>query len=169
MTKSSASAASDESEDYIDIPSEEITAQQPSWWQRAWRKVRRQQPELITDARRSPAENRDHRIKVYSWMQAVRVPFLLLSGWTYMELRNWVLSTILFLISVPISWVSVVIGNGKGEVRDKRQRNVYKPALYRQQAYAALQASTQQTEVGQPTTPQTALPRSDSTESEQDN
>ncbi|MDO4928534.1 MAG: DUF3099 domain-containing protein [Corynebacterium sp.] len=133
----SATHAHSHAEPPIDIPANDVAAQQPGMWQRWWRALRGKRPELVTDAQRSPTQNREHRIKVYTWMQAVRVPFLLLSGWTYLELRNWVLSGILFIISVPISWISVVIGNGHGEKRDSRRQQVYKPAQFRYQQYAS--------------------------------
>jgi len=40
-------------------------------------------------------------------------------------------------ISIPLPWISVVVANDGNEVRDKRSRNVYKPAAARQKQLAA--------------------------------
>lgn len=104
------------------------------------RLLRRRRAELITTARRSPAENLRHRERVYTWLQLSRVPALLVSAGSYIWLGDWIFSGILFLISVPLPWIAVVIANGKGEVREKRTRNVYKPQAAREY-YAAVEAA----------------------------
>ena len=42
-------------------------------------------------------------------------------------------------MTFPLPWIAVVIGNGKGQPKDKREKNVYKPALARQMAQAQAQ------------------------------
>ncbi len=113
----------------------------PGGGRRGWRKLlRRRRAELITTARRSPAENLRHRERVYTWLQLSRVPALLISAGSYLWLGDWIFSGILFLISIPLPWIAVVIANGKGEVREKRTRNVYKPQVAREY-YAAVDAA----------------------------
>lgn len=114
---------------------------------RAWRKISGHRSVLITDAKRTPYENLRHRERVYAWLQGARVPFLLASGATYMWWQNWIVSALLFAISVPLPWIAVVIANGHGEPRDKRAPKVYKPAVARfeveqAQAAQALQAGS---------------------------
>lgn len=87
---------------------------------------------LITDAKRSPEQNLQHREHMYKWLQGSRVPFLLASGVAYMWMHSIVLSVILFLISIPLPWIAVVVANGVGEPKDPRSPAVYKPALNRQ-------------------------------------
>ena len=106
------------------------------------RLLRRRRAELITTARRSPAENLRHRERVYTWLQLSRLPALLISAGSYLWLGDWIISGILFIISIPLPWIAVVIANGKGEVRDKRTRNVYRPQAAREY-YAAVEASRQ--------------------------
>ena len=102
--------------------------------------LRRRRAELITTARRSPAENLRHRERVYTWLQLSRMPALLVSAGSYLWLGDWIISGALFIVSVPLPWIAVVIANGRGEVRDKRTRNVYKPQASRD-FYAAVDAA----------------------------
>lgn len=44
----------------------------------------------------------------------------------------WILALVLAVISIPLPGIAVVIANGKGEPVDKRERNIYKPAAYRE-------------------------------------
>lgn len=97
---------------------------------------------LITDAKRSPEQNLQSREAQYLWLQALRVPFILLSIASAWWLGNWWIATILFIVSVPLPWIAVMLGNAKGESRDPREKNIYKPALSR--AYAALEERSQQ-------------------------
>lgn len=94
---------------------------------------------LITDARRTPAQNRQHRERVYAILQGSRVPFLLLSALTYMVWHEIYVSALLFLVSVPLPWIAVVLANGRGEPRDERMPQVYKPAAERARREAAQQ------------------------------
>lgn len=87
---------------------------------------------LITDAAYTPEQNRQSRERQYAVLQGLRLPFILAAiaaAWANM----WVLASVLFVVSVPLPWIAVVRGNAHGEVRDTRQKNVYKPAAARQQ------------------------------------
>lgn len=110
---------------------------------RAGRRFRlRHRAELITDARRSPAEDLRRREHIYAWLQGARLPALLISAGSYLWLGDWILSGLLFVISVPLPWIAVVIANGRGEPRDKRTRNVYKPQVAREyNAHLAAEAA----------------------------
>lgn len=97
---------------------------------------------LITDAKQTPEQNLQSREAQYLWLQALRIPFILLSIASAWWLGNWWIATLLFIVSVPLPWVAVMLGNAKGESRDPREKNVYKPALSR--AYAALEEQSRQ-------------------------
>jgi len=97
----------------------------------------RRKAALITSAKRSPQENLRSRERAYLIMQGMRLPFVFLSIAAVMWWHNWVLAIIFFAISIPLPWSSVVVANDGNEVRDKRSRNVYKPAAARQQQLAA--------------------------------
>lgn len=87
---------------------------------------------LITDASYTPEQNRQSREKQYAVLQGLRLPFIIAAiaaAWA----NWWVLAGILFVVSVPLPWIAVVRGNAQGEVRDTRQKNVYKPAVARQE------------------------------------
>lgn len=65
-------------------------------------------------------------------VQGVRLPLILvalglISLWHH---PGW--AAVLFGISIPLPWIAVVIANGRGEPRDPRTNQVYKPAVYRQ-------------------------------------
>lgn len=98
---------------------------------RLWRRLRGHRAALVTDAKRSAQENLRHRERAYAWLQGLRIPFLLAAGATYVWLENWWLSSLLFVISVPLPWIAVVVANGVGEPRDSRAPKVYKPAVAR--------------------------------------
>lgn len=101
---------------------------------------RRAQRALITDAIRSPEQNRRSREKRYLLLQGVRLPLIVLCLVAAFVWQNWVLAAIFFTVSVPLPWISVMVANGDGEVREKRERNVYKPAVARAQLEAERQA-----------------------------
>ena len=101
--------------------------------------LRHHRVELITDARQSPLENWQHRRTVYNWLQGSRIPILLLAGGAYWLWENWLITGILFAISVPLPWIAVVIANGVGQARDPRRPQVYKPQAVREQKAAASQ------------------------------
>ncbi|WP_026196027.1 DUF3099 domain-containing protein [Corynebacterium lubricantis] len=110
--------------------------------------------QLITDAIRTPEQNRHSREVRYLILQLSRIPFILISM-VLAFTGNWGLAAIFFIISIPLPWISVVIANGKGEVRDKRTRNVYKPAAARYMAMeaerrAALEAGESSGEASDP-------------------
>ena len=102
--------------------------------ERASRRFRRGRKSraLITDASYTPEQNRQSREKQYAILQGLRLPFIVAAvaaAWAHW----WVLAGILFVVSVPLPWIAVVRGNAQGEVRDTRQKNVYKPAMARQE------------------------------------
>jgi len=152
--------------DSIDEPDDPAgEADSPARRQRRLR-LRRRRAELITTAKRSPAENLRHRERVYTWLQASRLPALLISAGSYLWLGDWIVSGILFLISVPLPWIAVVIANGQGEVRDKRSRNTYKPQVAREY-YAAVEAE-RRAQVEGPTRPELGKGHSDIIDHEED-
>ena len=107
--------------------------EQPSS-ERASRRFRRGRKSraLITDASYTPEQNRQSREKQYAVLQGLRLPFIVAAvaaAWA----SWWVLAGILFVVSVPLPWIAVVRGNAQGEVRDTRRKNVYKPAVARQE------------------------------------
>lgn len=92
---------------------------------------RRGRRALITDAVRSPEQNRRSRERQYVILQGLRIPFILGAiGAAFAQM--WVIASILFVISVPLPWIAVVLGNAKGDPRDSRMKNVYKPAAARE-------------------------------------
>lgn len=95
------------------------------------RRRRRGTRALITDAIRSPEQNRQSREKRYLFLQGIRLPFIVLCLLSAFAWHNWWLAMVFFVVSVPLPWISVMVANGQGEVRDKRQKNVYKPAVAR--------------------------------------
>lgn len=101
------------------------------------RRTARSNRALITDAKHSPEQNRQSRERQYAILQGLRLPFMLASiaaafyNW-------WVLAAVLFVVSVPLPWIAVVMGNAVGEPRDTRTKNVYKPAAARE--YERLEA-----------------------------
>lgn len=97
---------------------------------------RRKSVSLITTAAASPLDNLHKREVMYAWLQGSRIPFLLLSAVAYLWLHSLILSGICFLISIPLPWIAVVIANGKGEVKDPREKAIYKPQLVREAAAA---------------------------------
>ena len=99
----------------------------------------RKKAALITSAQRSQSENRRSRERAYLIMQGLRLPFVFLSIAAVMWWHNWWLAILFFAISIPLPWISVVVANDGHEVRDKRTRNVYKPAVERQAQIAAAQ------------------------------
>lgn len=119
--------------DWVDVEAEEASAS-PSLKRRF--RLRSPKSFLITDAKRSPEQNRHSRERIYLILQLARIPFILISI-LLAVLGSWWLATVFFLISVPLPWISVVIANGQGEPRDKRSKNVYKPAVAR---YAQMEA-----------------------------
>ncbi|MGP6173012.1 DUF3099 domain-containing protein [Corynebacterium sp. A21] len=116
---------------YEDVPEDPSTGGPP---RRRRFRLHRRPATLITTAARSASENRHHRERVYAAIQIARVPLLVLCGLSVFWWENWWVTGILFLISVPLPAVAVVIANEKGERRDPRSRNVYKPAIIRELA-----------------------------------
>lgn len=116
---------------YEDVPEESADAKPR---RRRWFTLRRRRAALITNLHRSVEENRHSRERVYAILQGVRIPLLILSAITLFWLENWPLSLLLFAISIPLPAVAVILANEKGEKRDPRAPNVYKPALMREEA-----------------------------------
>ena len=87
---------------------------------------------LITDAVTTPEQNRRSREKQYAVLQGLRLPFILAAiaaAWQ----NWWIVAAVLFVVSVPLPWIAVVLGNAQGEKRDPRSKNVYKPAVAREE------------------------------------
>lgn len=97
---------------------------------------------LITDAKQSPEQNRQSRERQYAVLQGLRLPFILAAiAAAFYEL--WILAAVLFVISVPLPWIAVVLGNAVGEPRETRTKNVYKPAAARENARVEAQIEAQ--------------------------
>ncbi|WKD61374.1 hypothetical protein CCICO_06770 [Corynebacterium ciconiae DSM 44920] len=135
-------------DEYVDEPAEQHSAEETastsarrSRLQALRRRMRK--AELITDARRTSAQNYRHRKTVYAILQGSRIPFLFLSAATYFLWENMVVSGILFVISTLLPWVAVVIANGAGEPEDKRHPRQYKPDVQRAQRAAHARAMEQ--------------------------
>ncbi|MDO4760706.1 MAG: DUF3099 domain-containing protein [Corynebacterium sp.] len=111
---------------------------------------RRKNVILVTTAGQSVSENRRKREKQYTWIQGVRLPFLVLAALAYMYFNSVLIASVLFIISVPLPWIAVVIANGVGEPRDSRAPAVYKPAAIRAQMASQIHASSQQSVGGGP-------------------
>ena len=86
---------------------------------------------LITDAKLTPGQDRKRREIQYGIFQFLRVPSLLIAGF-FLYMHWWLLAAIVVGVTFPLPWIAVVIGNGRGEKKDKREKNVYKPAVARQ-------------------------------------
>ena len=97
------------------------------------KRQRRANRALITDATYSPEQNRRSRESQYLLLQGIRLPFIALSMLAAFWGHNWWLAAVFFIVSIPLPWISVMVANGQGEVRDARSKNVYKPALVREE------------------------------------
>ncbi|WP_245622077.1 DUF3099 domain-containing protein [Corynebacterium oculi] len=111
------------------------------------RGLRRRRVALITDAHRTPEQNLRHRERLYGIMQGVRLPLIFLAMLALVAWDNWWVAGALFCVSIPMPWLAVVVANGRGEPRDPRAQQVYKPALARQQQAAALAAPADRQEL----------------------
>lgn len=117
---------------------------------RTRRRLRRLVPrraELITDKRRSPAENLRHRERLYMILQLSRIPFLILAVVAFLWWENWIISALLFVISIPMPWIAVVFANAQGEPRDRRAPQVYKPGIAREAEIRRQLAASRQAEL----------------------
>ena len=97
-----------------------------------WNRRQRGSSVLITDARESPGQDRHRREVVYTILQLIRVPALLLSIYLAYVHSAWLIAALVTGVTFPLPWIAVVIANAKGKPKDKRERNTYKPALARQ-------------------------------------
>ena len=136
-----------EDEQTVDIDADDVDASVSS----RPRRHRRIARALITDAVTSPEQNRQSREKQYAILQGLRLPFILAAIWAAW-MSWWVFAAVLFVVSVPLPWIAVVLGNAQGEKRDSRSKNVYKPAVVREEIrlensrHAALGGSSSSTD-----------------------
>lgn len=110
-------------DEFIDGESEETR-------KRSW--LRRRRAALITDAKVTSEQHRRRREVVYFILQASRIPLLILAFLSFVIWQNWTLTTIFFVLSVPMPGIAVVIANERNQKRDPRQPVVYKPAIARE-------------------------------------
>ncbi|MGP5110290.1 DUF3099 domain-containing protein [Corynebacterium casei] len=103
------------------------------WW-------KRKESVLITDAEVSPGQDRHRREIGYGILMFLRVPSLLLTVWVIYAYNAWLLGAFISAITIPLPWIAVVFANARGQKRDPRERNTYKPALARQARAEALAA-----------------------------
>ena len=103
------------------------------WW-------RRKSSVLITDAQISPGQDRHRREIGYGILMFLRVPSLLLSLWLIYAFNAWIPAALISGVTIPLPWIAVVFANARGQKRDPRERNTYKPALARQARTEALAA-----------------------------
>lgn len=95
---------------------------------------------MITDAEVSPGQDRHRREIGYGILMFLRVPSLLLTVWVIYAYNAWLLGAFISAITIPLPWIAVVFANARGQKRDPRERNTYKPALARQARAEALAA-----------------------------
>lgn len=91
---------------------------------------------LITTAKLAPGQDRHRREIIYSALQFLRVPSLLVAGAMVYVWQWWIPAALVVAVTFPLPWIAVVIGNGRGQKKDKREKAIYKPALVRQMAQA---------------------------------
>lgn len=103
------------------------------WW-------KRKESVLITDAEISPGQDRHRREIGYGILMFLRVPSLLLTVWVIYAYNAWLLGALISAVTIPLPWIAVVFANARGQKRDPRERNTYKPALARQARAEALAA-----------------------------
>lgn len=107
----------------------------PQTGRRGWaRPFRRREAHLITTAQLSPGQQLHRREVTYSILQFLRVPSLLIGGAIMYFFDAWLAGTLIIAVTFPLPWIAVVIGNAQGQRKDKREKNIYKPALARQMA-----------------------------------
>ena len=76
-------------------------------------------------------------------------PFLGLALVTFLWWDNWIISALLFVISVPMPWIAVMFANAQGEPRDRRAPRVYKPGVVRHMETERQLAEARQAEAGE--------------------
>ena len=62
---------------------------------------------LITDASYTPEQNRQSRERQYAVLQGLRIPFIL-GAFFAARSHLWVLASVLFVVSVPLPWLSLI-------------------------------------------------------------
>lgn len=108
---------------------------------------RRKDTHLITDAKMAPGQDRRRREITYAILQFIRVPSLFLGFYLIYAHEAWLWAALVVGVTIPLPWVAVVLANSKGQKKDERERNVYKPGLARQMAaQQAAQLAAQQAE-----------------------
>ncbi|WP_408931317.1 DUF3099 domain-containing protein [Corynebacterium sp. YSMAA1_1_D6] len=100
------------------------------------RRVFGREAHLITSAKLAPGQDRHRREVIYSILQFVRIPSLIIAGVLISVWHWWIAAAAVVAVTFPLPWIAVVIGNSRGQKRDKREKSVYKPALARQMAQA---------------------------------
>ncbi|WP_306506836.1 DUF3099 domain-containing protein [Corynebacterium sp.] len=100
------------------------------------RRVFGRETHLITSAKLAPGQDRHRREVIYSILQFVRIPSLIIAGVLISVWHWWIAAAAVVAVTFPLPWIAVVIGNSRGQKRDKREKSVYKPALARQMAQA---------------------------------
>src|SRR5699024_6189582 len=115
------------------------------WW-------RRRESVLITDAPVAPGQDRHRREIVYGVLMFLRVPSLLISLWLIYAYDAGLIAALISAITIPLPWVAVVFANARGQRRDSRERNTYKPALARPARAEAI-ASNNATQLEYPDSP----------------
>lgn len=111
---------------------------------RGFNPVRKKEVTLITDAQEAPGQSRHRREVVYGILQFIRVPSLLLAFYLIYAHQAWLWAALVVAVTLPLPWVAVIQANDHGKKRDKRERNVYKPAMARQmQAHYEAQLEAQ--------------------------
>ncbi len=124
--------------------------------------------ELITSARPDPLDSWNKRRRLYAWLQFARIPLFVLSGLAWWWTHNHWLTVIIVLISLPLPWVAVLLANDPGE-GDRRERQMYKPAVARAQRLEAargLQLGSSATYAIQPAAAPTVIDDEDITHPE---
>lgn len=91
---------------------------------------------LITTAKLAPGQDRHRREVIYFVLQFLRIPSLIIAGVLAYVWQWWIPAALVVAVTFPLPWIAVVIGNSRGQKKDKREKSVYKPALARQMAQA---------------------------------
>ncbi|MDO5031711.1 DUF3099 domain-containing protein [Corynebacterium sp.] len=105
----------------------------------------RREAHLITDAQVGPGQDRERREVIYGILQFIRIPSLIIAGVAIYYWQAWLIAAIVVGVTFPLPWIAVMIGNGRGQPKDKREKAIYKPAIARQMAQAQREELTQPT------------------------
>ncbi len=113
---------------------------------------------LITSAKLAPGQDRHRREVIYFVLQFLRIPSLILAGIMAYAWQWWIPAAIVVAVTFPLPWIAVVIGNSRGQKKDKREKSVYKPALARQMAQAQREQLEQRARGALPDAQQASTP-----------